>query len=76
MGWPNLDTWSAEKDQQTVKTGDGDRFTWVVGCGDLKLPTGRLVACDPFAAMEAVNNPFVAVFGKKQCGHSSGGSGP
>lgn len=61
MGWPNTDTWSAERDQQTVKTDEGDRFTWVIGCGDLKLPSGRLVACDPFAAMEPGNNAFVAV---------------
>lgn len=33
----------------------------VVDCGKLKLPTGQLVICDPFAAMRQTGNPAVPV---------------
>jgi Protein of unknown function (DUF4241) len=61
MTWPNHGTWSAEKDQHRVTTEGGDRFTWVVDCGHLILPSGKLVACDPFAFLQTSNNPHVLV---------------
>lgn len=61
MTWPNHPGWSAERDQQLVATDKGNRFTWVVDCGSLVLPSGRLVACDPFAFLQARDNPFVPV---------------
>lgn len=62
MTWPNDDkTWSAEKHQQIVTTEDGNRFTWVVDCGHLFLPSGKLVACDPFAFLQPYDNPHVLV---------------
>ena len=33
----------------------------LVDCGSLALPTGRLVACDPFAFLQKTNNPYVPV---------------
>jgi hypothetical protein len=61
VAWPNDPTWSARRDGETVHTDEGDRFTWVVQCGQLRLPSGRLVACDPFAMLEPGNNAFVSV---------------
>ncbi len=59
--WPNQEAWSAERDQQSVVTDGGPRFTWVVDCGEVALPSGRLVACDPFAGMYMGGNPFIEV---------------
>ncbi|HYE74452.1 MAG TPA: DUF4241 domain-containing protein, partial [Blastocatellia bacterium] len=61
MAWPNNSTWSAERDKQIVFTDEGNRFTWVVDCGLLTLPSGKLVACDPFAFMRKGDNPHVIV---------------
>ncbi len=58
--WPNNATWVAGKHEAIVATEKGDIFTWVVDCGSLYLPTGKLVACDPFAFMQWRNNPHVA----------------
>jgi len=59
MTWPNKETWSAGKHEATVATERGSIFTWVVECGVLHLPSGRLVACDPFASMRVRDNPHV-----------------
>lgn len=59
--WPNQSTWSALKNQESLQTEDGPRFLWTVPCGDLALPSGRLVACDPFACLLPHGNPYVLV---------------
>lgn len=61
MNWPNSPTWSAGCHEKTVSTERGELFTWVVQCGSIYLPTGKLVACDPFAFMQVRNNPHAIV---------------
>lgn len=61
MSWPNDETWSAEKHEQIVTTESGTRFTWVIDCGHLTLPSGKLVACDPFVCLQTSDNPHVLV---------------
>jgi hypothetical protein len=61
MIWPNAKSWSAGKHEAVVSTEKGDLFTWVVPCGSLYLPSGKLVACDPFAAMQVEDNPHLIV---------------
>lgn len=59
--WPNNDDWSAlrEGDYEVV---DGRLYRLeVIDCGELEVPSGRLVACDPFAAMRRGGNPFVQI---------------
>lgn len=59
MSWPNNANWSAGRDNFSVETEKGKFFTWVVACGSLMVPSGKLVACDPFAFMRATGNPYV-----------------
>src|SRR5689334_15083192 len=57
--WPNHSTWAALKNNQTLQTQDGPVFLWTVPCGDLTLPSGRLVACDPFVFLAPTGTPFI-----------------
>jgi hypothetical protein len=59
MTWPNNPTWSAGLHEEIVSTERGEIFVWTIPCGNLALPSGQLVACDPFAFMRAGGNPFV-----------------
>jgi hypothetical protein len=59
--WPNNKTWSALKNEETVVTENGPRHLWTVPCGALMLPSGRLVACDPFAGLSPKDMPFIIV---------------
>lgn len=45
----------------TMQTTDGPRYLWTEKCGDLMVPSGRLVACDPFVTLLPAGNPFVVV---------------
>ena len=58
MSWPSSPSWSAGK-HEAIVAAERDVFTWVVQCGSLFLPSGRLVACDPFAFMEPRDNPHI-----------------
>jgi hypothetical protein len=59
MTWPNNTTWSAGRNEEIVSTERGKIFIWTVPCGDLTVPSGQLVACDPFVFMRAGGNPFI-----------------
>jgi hypothetical protein len=59
--WPNGSTWAALRSEVTISTEQGPRFLWTVACGDLLLPSGRLVACDPFVFLQPRDNPHVIV---------------
>jgi hypothetical protein len=60
MSWPNNATWSAGRNEETITTERGEIFVWTISCGDLLVPSGQLVTCDPFACMRAGGNPFVS----------------
>ena len=59
MTWPNHPTWSALKNNVSLETEDGPRFLWTIPCGNLALPSGRLVACDPFVFLQPHDNAYV-----------------
>jgi hypothetical protein len=58
-GWPNHPTWGALKENESLHTEGGPVFLWTVPCGELKVPSGRLVACDPFAFLSPTGMPFI-----------------
>jgi hypothetical protein len=60
MNWPNHEGWSAER-SVVLKTDYGNRSTAVVQCGSLRLPSGRLVVCDPFAFLQPRDNAQIRV---------------
>jgi hypothetical protein len=48
-------------DNQIVEV-DGDSYKLsTVDCGELKVPSGKLVCCDPFADMDKTGNPYVSI---------------
>ena len=60
--WPNSPNWSALADGSIVKDDDGTEIhISVVDCGILIVSSGKLVACDPFAAMRKTENPYVNI---------------
>ena len=59
--WPNLNNWSAGRHDSIIHIAKQSCYIWGVSCGDLEVPSSRLVACDPFAFMEAKNNPHINV---------------
>jgi len=62
LPYPNIDFWSALREGARVAVGEGKDYTLtVVDCGFLLMPTGRLIACDPFAVLEKNFSYFVQV---------------
>src|SRR5262245_60914880 len=60
--YPNIDFWSALLDGARAPISkDKDCTLSVVDCGFLIMPTGRLVACDPFVVLQKNYNYFVQV---------------
>ena len=59
--WPNDDRWKALTDGEHFVL-DGRPFTLhVVDCGELVMPTGQLLACDPFVTMVARGNATITL---------------
>ena len=57
MPYPNVGFWRALDDGRRVPVGDGKHYVLsVIDCGFLLMPTGRLVACDPFATLRKGND--------------------
>jgi Protein of unknown function (DUF4241) len=63
MAYPNVERWSALQDGRRIPIGEDGKFyvLSVVDCGELVLPTGQLLACDPFAFMRRTGNPCMTV---------------
>src|SRR5215510_8600988 len=61
MAYPNVEFWSALREGNFVRDSDGFYVLSLVDCGWLTMPTGRLVACDPFVCLERGGNPCVLV---------------
>jgi hypothetical protein len=69
MDWPpegdevKYGPWLALSDGAEVQAADGRVWRLsVVDCGELVLPKGRLIACDPFSVLDgALDGPFVQV---------------
>jgi hypothetical protein len=69
MDWPpqgneaKYGPWLALSDGAEIEAADGGVWRLsVVDCGDLVLPKGQLVACDPFSGLEeSLDGPFVQV---------------
>ena len=63
--WPNVPWWGALQDGRIIQqTPFGSRIPvrlGVVDCGELSLPHGRLVVCDPFTALKPQHNRYVGV---------------
>ena len=58
--WPNSDSWSAERAGQ-VTVGSDTFGLSVIDCGTLKLPTGKLGACDPFVGLYDIAGSYLDV---------------
>lgn len=57
MVWPDKGPWLALAGDRRIRV-DGDPWRLrLVDCGRLTLPTGRLVACDPFAGLQEGGTP-------------------
>jgi hypothetical protein len=62
MPYPNLGFWSALDDGRRVPVGGGKHYLLpVIDCGFLLMPTGGLLACDPFAVLQRTGNLSVQV---------------
>lgn len=58
MAYPNETYWAALRSGPAE---NGSYILSVMDCGKLHLPTGQLVACDPFVFLDKTDNPSVAV---------------
>jgi Protein of unknown function (DUF4241) len=61
MEWPNGDDWKALADGEIIERWGIDVEIAVVDCGELVLPYGRLLICDPFIFMRPTNATIVTI---------------
>lgn len=59
MTWP-MENWYALNEGRVIE-GENTYNLSKVHCGSLRLPSGKLVCCDPFADMDQTDNPYVNV---------------
>jgi hypothetical protein len=59
--WPNDVQWKALADGQRFVLDGRPCALHVVDCGELVIPTGQLLACDPFAMMLPSDNATIAL---------------
>lgn len=59
--YPNIAAWSALSDARRIVVDKTTYELTVVPCGQLRVPSGRLLACDPFAAMRRAGLPTTTV---------------
>lgn len=60
MIWPNNKDWHA-LDNQVVEVEEGQYKLTTIECGVLKAPSGKLICCDPFAAMDKTGNSYITI---------------
>ncbi|MGF1845261.1 DUF4241 domain-containing protein [Vibrio clamense] len=60
MQYPNGSKWSALK-SEVICDGDDKVELSTIPCGKLKLPSGKLIVCDPFTGLSKSNNIFIQI---------------
>jgi len=60
MQYPNGNNWSALK-SEIICNGEDKIKLSNIPCGKLKLPSGKLIVCDPFAGMSKSENSFIQI---------------
>lgn len=58
--WPNNRQWQALH-EGPVYVEDEEYLLSTIDCGELNVPSGKLICCDPFATMEQDGNPYIAI---------------
>jgi Protein of unknown function (DUF4241) len=54
--WPNSSTWAALLDNETVQVGGYTCVTKVIDCGEVTVPSGRLIVFDP-SSLSGLQDP-------------------
>lgn len=58
--WPNKNDWVALSNDIVVRDDVKCQLS-TISCGKLKMPSGQLIVCDPFAAMSKAGNAFTQI---------------
>ena len=61
MAYPNVAWWSALKDRKRIEIGDETYELTTHNCGELIMPSGALIVCDPFAVLSKSIDFFIQV---------------
>jgi hypothetical protein len=60
LKWPNDTNWKALMNETVAVGGNNYRLS-TIECGHLKVPSGQLVCCDPFVAMDKTGNAYIDI---------------